>query len=135
MSGKIYAPLKSNTLTGDPNDSENTYADISRTELPNSKAGLDVFQAGSISHILELANVLIKGTLPEVNFDRIIKTTVSATAQTLAFVYAGSYQFYIDATTVYGDFDVSIRTTSAFTLDAGLDNALLENGDTLIQEG
>jgi len=112
-----------------PNESQRN---TTGTDLPNNKRGLDTVIGASIGHLLALAEVLIKGTLPEVNYNRIIKTTVSSTAQTLAFVYNGSYQFYMDATLIYGDYDVSVRTTRALTLERGLSRLQLESStDTL----
>lgn len=45
MSGKIYAPNKSNELTGDPNDPSNKYGDITGTSV-GDKRGLDTFDLG-----------------------------------------------------------------------------------------
>ena len=42
MSGKIFAPLVSTALTGDPSNPANNYADISSSEAPGNKRVLDV---------------------------------------------------------------------------------------------
>lgn len=114
-----------------PNESQQN---VTGTNVDTDKRALDTFTRGSISHIIELAELLIKGTLPEVNWDRIYQTTVSATALTLTFSYQGSIQFYIDATNVFSDFNIVLTETSYITLESGIDRLLLESGDLLLQE-
>jgi len=48
MSGKIYAPLKSKALSGDPSDPTNNYADISGTDFGDKRL-LDVNILQSVS--------------------------------------------------------------------------------------
>lgn len=87
-----------------------------------------------LADILQMSELLIKGTLPEVNWDRIYRTTVSSSAVTLTFVYLGAIQFYIEATSLPTDFDISLTATQNLTLEAGLDRLLLESGDLLLKE-
>lgn len=107
---------------------------VTSTDIGATKRALDVISYGGFAEILSLADSLIKGTCPEVNWDQIYRITVSSTAQTLGYAYNGSVQFYIDGTVLDGDFNIEFRSTSAFTLETNLDVLLLESGDKLLQE-
>lgn len=125
MAGQIKA--YPTTKSGPETASEMTF-----TPGAGDKSSLDIFIQGALSQILDLSNVLIKGTLPEVNFNQIIKETVSSTAHTLAFAYNGSVQFYIDATSLDSDYNVIIRETDSLTLQRGISRLQLESStDTL----
>lgn len=109
------------------------HKDVTGTDV-GVRRGLDTFTLGSISHIIDLANLLIKGSEPEVNYNRIIQSG-SGSSLTLAFVYDGSVQFYIDGTTIYSTPDIQFRTTSNLNIETALSALLKEDGDNITLEG
>jgi hypothetical protein len=104
--------------------------------IRGTRVGLDVSNIGGIDELYSMGKLLIAGTVPDINYDEIVKSTVSATAITLTFKYLGSDMFYMDATNIDGDYRLRFRVaTGDKLLMESEDFLLLENGDFILLEG
>ena len=141
VSGKIYAPLTTTEVPGDPNNTANKYGDISRTESDDGlKIGIDIaiIRDDTASTAIKLAlmalEVALDGTLPRSVYDS-YATTLSGTTYTFTFRYSSVRQFVVTVTDPTGLPATSIEEINNLLLEAGSGSIILEDGFELILEG
>lgn len=107
---------------------------VTGTDVPGNKRGQDVV-AYEDSHLYTKADLLIKGTSPQVNYDEIQKSVTDSSTLSLEFLYENQSQFFIDFTNAFSSTEnVKFRASFRLTQETG-DLLTQEDDSALIQEG
>lgn len=109
------------------------HKDTTGTDV-GAKRGLDTVSLGGATEYMPAILALIQGTMPEINWNQIQKTTNSLTSFSYLFSYNDNQQFLVTITDAFSDFNVSITSYSNLISEDGFAIGL-EGGGELFLEG
>ena len=102
----------------------------------DTKRGADVHVIGSGPHanIGAIVDLLLQGTVPSANWDKVIITQPTADTYVYAFSFEDNGQFYVDISNGYPIANFRDIGNGYYTIEAGLDVYLTEDGSYYLQE-
>lgn len=110
------------------------YKEVSGTELPGTKYGMDVSLPLHDPYI-NLVTLALVGNQPEPVYDEIVRTSISTTQIDYVFNLSSTRQFYVSVTNIDTSFPTALVVTNSTLVQESGDALLLETGtDDLLKE-